>query len=1711
MDLFGIHKAIVDDYSQYINSFIDIKDDRINEKVSSELKSGKLWPEPLLQFNPSFEPGDTIINLCHSGLLNPQLELLFKGYKLYRHQIEALELGIKGQSFIVTSGTGSGKSLTYIGTIFNYLFSVPQTKGIKALIVYPMNALINSQTKEIQKYKENYERNSGKEFPFTFEQYTGQEKSDIRDKIKKDPPDLLLTNYMMLELILTRLNESTLKQSIANNLKFLVFDELHTYRGRQGADVAMLIRRIHALSINKLTCIGTSATMVTGSSIIEQKEKVAEVASSIFSVSFTPRQIINEKLIKSLSPQNEVFPIPGLKDSIAADYSNFSYEDLLKDALAKWLEAEIALELNDDLLIRRTPITLREINGILSESIKLEYSECEKSILSLLSRINEINNNLPSGKKPILPFKLNQFISQTGSVYVTLESKEKRTITLEPKSFIIDKDNNKKPLYPIVFSRFTGFEFICVRKNCNQNKLEPREFNQRIAEEDEENFEYGYILIEDNDEVLWDEGEIENFPDAWIKRNKNGTVSVASKYVKRIPQKIYFNEQGNFSESKNSFNLSGWYISSPLLFDPTCGMFYDIKTSEGTKLAKLGVEGRSTATTVLSFSILNALKNNKLDSEEQKLLSFTDNRQDAALQAGHFNDFIKVGRLRSGIYNALKNAPDKQLDYSIIAQALVKALDLKQEQYAVQSSTLPFQAKENEDAFKAIVTYRLLYDLRRGWRVILPNLEQCGLLKISYKYLKETVEVESFWKDIPLLANLSANELEEFLLQFLNYFRSNFALSYDLLKPDEIDRRSTIIRNKIKPDWGLDTDEEIDLPSYMRVEPVNFINKILYTNSIGAQSYLGKYIKDFAKRKNYDISKEYKDFVYLVLNKLEEAGFLSSIEIKNGGTPIKLYQLKVDTILWQLGNGMDTVPDKVRLRAYKNIHPKINEFFQNYYKNNFENFTSLEAKEHTAQINNEDRQIREDKFRAGEIKLLCCSPTMELGIDISTLNVVHLRNVPPNPSNYAQRAGRAGRSGQGALLFTFCSNYSSHDQHYFRNQKQMVSGVVAPPRIDLSNEELLKSHLYAIYLSEVGIAAINDSIGDLLNLEDRLALSMKEEVKEKLNISSEQKEYVISVFRKAISSVIFRLQEQKWYTDNWIRRNLDNAPIAFDRALDRWRDLYKQAHNQLINAQEIIKDPLRTKDSNEKRAAFVAEKQAVIQKELLLNKNGNSGNQLSEFYPYRYLAAEGFLPGYNFTRLPLRVFVPKGEDGQYISRARFLGLREFGPGNIIYHDGSKYKINQLLLNDADNKIQKIKVSKSTGYALLNDKYDLEYCPFSNEHLATDNDRDLFTDMIPMADSKAISTERINCEEEERLNLGYEIATYFTVDGGFERIKTVNVMDGEDQLLKIKYIPAATLIKINKKWRSRLDPGFPINIKTGFWKKEVAKTKDNETRNISEEVNTKRVRLFTTNISDALYIYPMKSLAFKSGSESDAIVTFQYAIKKAIENVFQVESNEIGVEIMGTPAWPNIIIYEAAEGSLGVLSQIVEDSATFSKIIQETYQLCYFENGIDTKPDVGPASYGDLLSYYNQFDHLRIDRHLIKEQLEKLLICRFEVVANSKFKDYEEQYQYLLKNMDANSSTERKFLDYLYKNGLKLPDIAQYDVPGLYIMPDFYYEKENACVFCDGTPHDEPEIKKQDKQKREALINKGYDVVVYYYKDSLEELVKSRSDIFTKVR
>ena len=730
---------------------------------------------------------------------------------------------------------------------------------------------------------------------------------------------------------------------------------------------------------------------------------------------------------------------------------------------------------------------------------------------------------------------------------------------------------------------------------------------------------------------------------------------------------------------------------------------------------------------------------------------------------------------------------------------------------------------------------------------------------------------------------------------------------------------------------------------------------------------------------------------------------------------------------------------------------------------------------------------------------------MELGVDIGGLSVVHLRNAPPNSASYAQRSGRAGRSGQGALVFTYCSGFSAHDRHFFQDQAELVAGAVQPPRLDLFNRELLLTHLNALAISEIGLPGLDSDGGSQATLKTFVDMDTPEmplafAVREGLKIPEPKFGDIKAGFRRVIHDFADGLAATApWFTDTWIDSSLSKLADHLDESLGRWRKLHQTAKATLTKTLARIDSGTMVATSDEYKRLVRQQNQTTRQLNLLVNELGPRSTSLSEFYPYRYLAAEGFLPGYNFTRLPLRIFVEQGQSsGDYISRPRSIALREFGPLNVIYHNGRKYRVEQLVLQAPEDALTEAKISTRAGYFLAGEQMQASLCPFSGVDLADNANKLHITDLIEMQESKANEIDRISCEEEERLSRGFDIDTYFTVEN-LDRVRKAVARSGDDRLLNLRYLPAARLVYVNRKWRTSPNIGFPLGMVNGFWKPSVPAVP----RDQAQQAEPYRlVSLMTSNTADALYIEPIQPL----GLTAAGVISLQHALKRAIEAEFQVEPAEIGVVAVGNMASPNVLIYEAAEGSLGILSRFADDPGTLHRVVRRAQQICRFDD-----PDYkAKASYDDLLSYQNQRDHKTLDRFSIKDALEKLLACTVEVQTNSAYGGYDDQYQQLLTAIDPNSTLERTFLDHLYAKNLRLPDSAQKKTPGVYSQPDFFYEP-GAWLFIDGSVHDKPEVKADDARKRGELRAQGMEVLVYRYDDDLPAFIASRPDIFSKVR
>jgi ATP-dependent helicase YprA (DUF1998 family) len=393
MNVFELDQALVNDYERFARSFTLIRAPDIKQQVEELYASDRFWPEPLISINPRFKRGASIDRLVAGGSLHEATARVFsidgQPISLYRHQAQAVAKATARQSFVVTTGTGSGKSLCFFIPIIDAAIrsrASGEPARTRAIVIYPMNALANSQREEIDKFI----KQSGlpDHLRPTFARYTGQESSEEREQIKEAKPDILLTNFMMLELLMTR--QSGLDRAVISNahgLEFLVLDELHTYRGRQGADIAMLVRRVRdrLCPDRQPICIGTSATMATEGDDAQRAKTVALVSSRLFGTPISSDAVIGESLeratdsaLKSTKLGSPL--VAAVNDELPAKLDDNA---LHRHPLAVWCELEIGL-LDGQRLSRRDPVTLAHAAKRLADQTGCDEARCRLQLQAFL-------------------------------------------------------------------------------------------------------------------------------------------------------------------------------------------------------------------------------------------------------------------------------------------------------------------------------------------------------------------------------------------------------------------------------------------------------------------------------------------------------------------------------------------------------------------------------------------------------------------------------------------------------------------------------------------------------------------------------------------------------------------------------------------------------------------------------------------------------------------------------------------------------------------------------------------------------------------------------------------------------------------------------------------------------------------------------------------------------------------------------------------------------------------------------------------------------------------------------------------------------------------------------------------------------------------------------------------------------------------------------
>ena len=1698
-DVFALRDRVVTEYRDYVESFVHIRDAAIDKFVRDRLAKGELWPEAVLQLNPAYERGRTLGALAEAGEIAPETTRFFgEDLRLHRHQEEALAAARRKEPYIVSTGTGSGKSLTYLVPIIDGIFrDDPARRSVRAIIVYPMNALINSQEDALKAYKANW----GDDCPVTFARYTGEVRDEARDAILNNPPHIVLTNYVMLEYMLIRPADRQMVVQTTRDLSFLAMDEIHVYRGRQGADVAMLMRRLRERAGRPdLLCSGTSATLVTGGDRDARRQAVAKVGVRLFGCSISEKNVIDETL-RPVATVDVPATSRALRDAVDAPPPTDRLDTVVTHPLVAWAEQTFGLDREGDRLVRRSPITFAEgIEKLMKESGAPE-DLCRDKLKAVIEAANMVT--LETGE-PAFAFRLHQFLSSGSSVYATIGTSGKRALTMEGAYYAADGGaggGDSPVLYPLTFCRECGQEYYLTGLSGAEHdaRLSPRP-TVLNAPDDEIDGEAGYFTVEE--QSLWDEQE--DLPDNWLEWRKNGP-RVKKTYERFVPRRIWVRPDGSVSPAETENATGGWWMPRPFMMCLRCRASYDLRQkSDFVKLVTLSQTGRSTATTVVSAASVAALREGgSIPKDAQKLLSFTDNRQDAALQAGHLNDFAQVVLLRSALAHALDRHGSLTADR--IGLEIFQALNPAPEIFMDQPVDSGPGYERARNGMIDLLEYRAIEDLARAWRVAQPNLEQCGLLDIDYHGLDEIAANDRLWTHVPMFESATAEKRAEVLRAFLDHLRSVLVIRANCL--NEANTRSLVNRlsNDFRDPWRLEQKDQLRTGAIAllpEVEPRRGDQNVAMR--LGWRSAIGRY---FRSRRTWDIDDNLStsDTEAMVLGVVEALRGQILAVIEHRGVPYAV-QLQDTALIWRRGDGSEARPDPVRGKSLHLVREdlvarKPNEHFVRLYREQAAALTRLSAAEHTGQVSADNRERRERDFRAGTLAVLYCSPTMELGIDIRDLTIVHMRNVPPTPANYAQRSGRAGRSGRPALVMTFASQGSAHDQFYFRSKIEMIAGAVAPPRLDLTNQELVEAHLHSVWLTVCGIG-LEKSIGEVLDL-DKPDSPLNDETAAKIASTTGNFTQVVQACRNVVGD---ELETVHWFSNQWLEDLIRSAPATFDAAFGRWRDLYRAACNQRDEARRTED---RSRDRRKRDLAHQRQQTARREIDLLLNLGKWTE---SDFYTYRYLANEGFIPGYNFPRLPVRTLVSAVDKAQVIDRPRFLGLSEFGPGNIVYHEGRKHRIAFCIVPPGgfEEQLQRAKTCLTCGYIHPGEDSSVDLCLNCGTRLdgAT---CDFPQKLVEQLTTRAVRWIRISSEEEERAREGYNITSHFRIPAAI-RTRTIHWNDasGDQSLLGIKLAPQAELWRINHGWRRSSEPsGFTVDQVTGRWLRRQDVDDDDDSP------LTAPLSGLMPYVKDNRNIALLQCLADIENQES-FLKTFAFALRRAIQIVYQVEEQEIAVELIGAGDHQRILMWEAAEGGVGIWERLAADPGSFSDLAREALRLLHFD------PDTGEeieawrercsaACYDCLLSYSNQPDHRFLDRFVIRDYM--LSLSRAVVVIEQSGRTYDEQYRWLLERYDPASSFERDFLKVLYDNRRRLPDRTQYrPEKEIAVQTDFYYERDGrpgVCIFIDGPHHDLANQQARDQEVRSALEDRGFRVVAIGHHLPIKEQIDQQPDVFTK--
>jgi ribosomal protein L32 len=1289
----GCVQHLIEQYRRFLRTSYRFLDDQLRQQFEAHLAEANVVVRgPYVTLAQDYEPASTLGGLVQAGLAHADLlraHWPFGDHPLYRHQEVAFAAGRAGRSFVVTTGTGSGKTEAFLLPVLDGILrrKAQGARGLQAVLLYPMNALANDQLERLRRLL----RGSG--LPVSYGLYTGdsdtasqnlkeapaETERTTRAAIRRDPPDILLTNYKQLEFLLVRPEDRVL---FTEALRFLVLDELHSYRGALATEIACLIRRLKAhanRSSADLIAIGTSATVASGAG---GAEALAEFATALFGQSVLPSDIIAERFAPRAAEGPARTPDP--PDLSNADLMGFDPSDddavvRLAERLTGWrappggtvadrvsalLSRNVVVSVLEDVF--SSPASVSAAAVALRERVSGRAERSDENLRREVEAYLLVGSVGDEQRMPRLRPKLHTFFHGVYDVWLCLNPECRRLIPQGgaecPKcgsaarpaalcrtcgqDFVkvrFDRDDSGVPVGTGDFysDERTGFltprihELAAVEEEPDQDSPEGQEGEatsraRRRSENGDSKLEPVALCLSCG-RVIAPDGECPAC-------NRPGIPYLAYRWRKKQPPK-----------------------AGILHVCPACGDTY----TKGDIVTPLRTGTASTVATIAARHL------DLLQGEDRKLLLFADNRQDVAHQAGYTSDRHRSFALRHVVAHEVSTAAAKGVYLLELPQRLF-------DEYKRLGIITGRVTRPERERWLDALTYEVANEFTRHARQR-ASLETLGLAGVEYEFLDELASDAQFTA-AATAAGLDTGTGVKVVRAVLDVMRKNRAVGFDFFQEYVDPNRKRRYRELEAEPYAVrfpDRDRNpkgfaLDRPDHIRKTKSGTILGFYQENPRAGQLTAAQKIVARVLGGDRTRAEAFLRAVVPILLRLELLQVVQNFPLPKAdrSASLRVLQLNPKTIrlarpaagyrcvACQMWAAYDLptcpTPKCSQGRLEQRAVDQDNYYVRLYTDREPLRFT---VAEHSAAIGGDERARRETGFKEGRVDALVCTPTLELGVDIGPLLTVVLRNAPPTPANYMQRVGRAGRRLRIGFVSTFCAG-GAHDRHAFENPEWLMGGSFSPPRLRLDNPKVVHRHLRSYLLASLP-QQLPRLMGDLLD-----------DVRAPTRCQLDQLEALFTTVGREAGELAGRLAAvfaEDRETGRVVRYGVDETHALVDgfeaelrRVIDLWWHRVRQLDAE-FRQYSAVGSPLH---DMKKAAARQRAYREITQ-------------DPERAYALNYLATQGFLPAYQF---PLDSFSldPGVVDTPTLFRPAAIALEEFAPGNYVYANGHKLRSIRVL-------------------------------------------------------------------------------------------------------------------------------------------------------------------------------------------------------------------------------------------------------------------------------------------------------------------------------------------------------------------------------------------------------------------------------------------------